>query len=121
MMPDLINQTRIKPMSNPFMQLRIMYEHLHDAIDDYRIKPTDEGYDEIIRSAKDYRVAWTQLYLYHCRTSDDIRQDEQIIEHAKIYKETKTGLVESAIDSLDRHLGFTGLFLKRAKHQEDPL
>ena len=117
----LNSNSRITPMSNDFAQLKLMSEHLQKAINDYKKNGyTPECYQEIIESCKNYRVAWTKIWLY-VMDYRRIREDEKIIEYSKIYHEEKSRLVESAIDSLDRHLGFTKTFLRRASNQEDPL
>lgn len=114
-------ESKITPMGNDFMQLRLMKENLQEAINIYKLNGRlPEHYEEVLQRCKDYRVAWIHIHsiVEHYRQISD---DEHIIDHAKIYNEENTELVKSAIDSLDRHLGFTNCFLQRAAHQEDPL
>jgi len=117
----LSEESKITPMGNYFMQLRIMKENLQEAINIYNLNgKLPEHYEEVIQRTKDYRVAWVQIHsiVEHYR---QIGEDEHILEHSEIYEETNSKLVQSAIDSLDRHLAFTGLFLQRATNQDDPL
>ena len=98
-----------------FLQIYNMAQHMEAAITKWNKEQTDENFLDLVDAAKDLGVAWVNLSHY-VEGGKEFLKIGHTLALLGIQDEHRGRFAKSQIERLDQKLGFTELFLYRAKH-----
>jgi hypothetical protein len=108
---------KVEPSKSYFQNLKDTTSDLQIKLNKYKSNKTENNYNELIESHKDYRTAWVLLKSYVSGLTHNLYENEHILIHTQIYKEHHTSelVQKSTIDDINRGLNATICFLDKAK------